>query len=253
MRQLFHWRLFAALGALVLLALGVDQAFGVTAPTGSLAASGPVGNGSDGEPMRRRVDLIAPAERIERSLNFNVTEAGVTEGFLDAVLGPGRVMRVAPGTPGVVECANLRSEDRCVVFADLLGDAVVWFALMPRGPNDTVRLPPIVDLEDGYAIFENGWEITYPPVIERDEDTCGADIVSFSDFLRRFGPNSTSVVDLETMEVTEVICGEEFIPPPTTVVVEGSPSGSFVPATTTPAVLGAPVTTLSGTGLTGDG
>ena len=42
-RQLFHWRLFAALGALVLLALGVDQAFGVTAPTGALAASGPVG------------------------------------------------------------------------------------------------------------------------------------------------------------------------------------------------------------------
>jgi len=114
------------------------------------------------------------------------------------------------------------------VFADLLGDAVVWFALMPRGPNETVELPPIVDLQDGFARFENGWRIAYPPVIERDEDTCSVDIVSFSDFLRRFGPNSTTIVDLETMEVTAVRCGPEFVPPPTTVVLEGSPRGTFL-------------------------
>ena len=101
------------------------------------------------------------------------------------------------------------------------------------GRSDTVELPPIVDLQDGFAIFENGWEIRYPPVIDRGEG-CGDDIVSFSDFLRRFGPNSTSIVDLETMEVTEVECGAEFIPPPTTVVLEGEPQGTFVPRSTLP-------------------
>ena len=228
MRQLFTWRLLAALGALALLVLGVDRIVGVTAPTGSFAVAGPVSIGAGGEPIPRRIDLIAPVTNIERSNGFDIGADGLTVGFLDAVLDEQRVVRVAPGTPGVIECANLVEPDRCVVFADLLGEAVVWFALMPRGPSDTVELPPIVDLQDGYAFFENGWQIDYPPVIERDEDTCGLDIVNFSDFLRRFGPNSTTIVDLETMQVNEVRCGPEFVPPPTTVVLEGSPRGTFV-------------------------
>ena len=120
------------------------------------------------------------------------------------------MIRVAPGRPGEFACPNTRLVNRCVVLADLVGDAVLWFALLPRGPNRTVVLPPIVDLEDGYAIFENGWEVKYPPVIERE---CGdEDIPSFSDFLRRFGPNSTSIVDLETQLVTSVRCGAEVRP-----------------------------------------
>lgn len=233
MRQLFTWRLLAALGALALLAFGADRAFGVTGPSGTFVSSSPASIGEDGEPVTRRVDLIAPVANVERSTDFAITEDGLTVGFLDAVIDGQRVARVVPGTPGVIECANLRSPDRCVVFADLLGDAVVWFALMPQGPNDTVELPPIVDLQDGFAIFENGWEVAYPPVIERG-DGCGDDIVSFGDFLRRFGPNSTSIVDLETMQVTEVECGEEFIPPPTTVVLEGDPQGTFVARSTLP-------------------
>ena len=55
-----------------------------------------------------------------------------------------------------------------MLVADVLGDAVVWFALVPRAPRDTVDLPPIVDLHDGYAQFVNGWEVLYAPVIERD-------------------------------------------------------------------------------------
>ena len=233
-RQLFTWRLLAALGALVVLAFGADRVLGVTAPTGSFAVAGPVGIGADGEPISRRIDLVAPVANIERSTDFDITPGGLTVGFLDAVLDERRVVRVAPGTPGVIQCTDLATPGRCVVFADLLGDAVVWFALMPRGPNETVELPPIVDLQDGFARFENGWRIAYPPVIERDEDTCSVDIVIFSDFLRRFGPNSTTIVDLETMEVTAVRCGPEFVPPPTTVVLEGSPQGTFVPRSPDP-------------------
>ena len=147
---------------------------------------------------------------VEQSPDFAVAEDGTTVGLLDAQFADGRVMRVAPGTPADLDCPSIRLVNRCVVLADLVGDAVLWIGLVPRGPNNTVVLGPIEDLEDGYAIFENGWEIRYPPVIERD---CGdEDIPTFSDFIRRFGPNSTSIVDLETQLVTSVRCGAEVRP-----------------------------------------
>lgn len=166
-------------------------------------------------PRERRIDLISLVQSFERSSDFAITPDGVTTGYVDMVLDERRVMRVAPGTPGEISCTNLRNSSRCVVLADVLGDAVVWFAVEPRGPSDTVILGPITDLQDGYAILENGWEIAYPPVIERN---CAEefDVTSFSDFLRRFGPNSTTVVDLDTQQVTEVVCGEEYVPPVTT-------------------------------------
>ncbi len=50
----------------------------------------------------------------------------------------------------------------------------------------------------------------------------GEDIVSFSDFVRRFGPGSTSVVDLEIQRVTEVRCAGTEAPDVTTTTVESS-------------------------------
>jgi hypothetical protein len=108
---------------------------------------------------------------------------------------------------GEVACDELDGMNECAVFADMLGDAVVWFAILPQAPRSTVELPAIVDLEDNYAIFENGWKISYPPVIERE---CGGeDIPTFSDFLRRFGPGSVSIVDLATRQVVAVRCGDQ--------------------------------------------
>ena len=199
----------AALAALALLALGVDSVFAddddpieqVVEATG---------------PVERRIDLIDLVETFSLSDDFALDADGHTVGYADLTLEGNRVMRIAPGTPGSIECTNLRLSNRCVVFADLVGEAVIWFAVKPRGPSDTVILPPIVDLQDGYAIFDNGWQIRYPPVIERN---CADefDVTSFSDFLRRFGPDSTSVVDLDSRQVTEVVCGEEFVPPVTTI------------------------------------
>jgi len=115
-----------------------------------------------------------------------------------------RVARIAPGTPGEVECDQLDQANRCALFADMLGDAVVWFAILPQAPGATVELPPIVDLQDGLAAFENGWRIPYAPGIERE---CGdEDIVNFADFLKRFGPDSVSIVDLVSGQVVAARC-----------------------------------------------
>jgi len=232
-RQLFTWRFFAAIGALVLLAVGVDAAFGGEQKQGEIAVAASATFDDDGNLIERRIDLIEPVAFVVPSPDFEIGADGLSTGVLDAVIDADRIARIVPGTPGEVTCANFDDPNRCVIVADVLGDAVVWFALMPRGPRETVELPPIVDLQDGYAHFVNGWQVLYAPIIERDADSCGDDVVSFSDFLRRFGPGSTSIVDLETRQVTAVTCGEEFIPPPTTVVYEGSLDGSIVAPTTT--------------------
>ncbi len=196
MRQLFNWRLAAALialGALTLLVRAI------------LTNDSSIDAVIDTTPIERSVDLIAPIASASQSGGFSVESGGVTTGFVDFTLDASRVVRVVPGTFGENECDELDQPEKCAIFADMLGDAVVWFAILPRASATTVELPPIIDLDAGDAVFENGWRIPYAQVIERD---CGnEDIPTFSDFLRRFGPDSVTIVDLEIGEVTAVRCG----------------------------------------------
>jgi hypothetical protein len=197
-RQIFNWRFLAALVGLVVLALVAREILADDDSLESIVAP---------DVIERQMDLIEPILSAEQSANFEVNRDGVTSGFLDLVVDADRVVRIVPGTLGEVACDELDGMNECAVFADMLGDAVVWFAILPQAPRSTVELPAIVDLEDNYAIFENGWKISYPPVIERE---CGGeDIPTFSDFLRRFGPGSVSIVDLATRQVVAVRCGDQ--------------------------------------------
>ncbi len=216
-----NWRLWAAVGAVVLLAIGIDRAFAVNGLEGDSVFAGPLDVDENGELVERRVDLISAVFAFERSDDFGLDADSRTTGTLDGILDGDRTIRIVPGTPGTITCEEIDVPGRCVVLADLLGQAVVWFAIVPRAPNDTAILPPIEDLQDGYAIFDNGWQIRYAPVIER-EGCDSEEVVSFSDFLRRFGPYSTSVVDLETQQVAAVNCPpEDFVIPTTTEVYDG--------------------------------
>ena len=197
MRQVFNWRFVAAVAALGALAL---MARAILTDDSSIEAVIEPGT------IERTVDLIEPIQSATQSPTFAVAPSGVTAGFLDLTLDAERVVRIVPGTLGEIECDELDGTNRCAVFADMLGDAVVWFAILPQAPRATVELPPIIDLVDGRAVFESGWRVPYAPVIERDCE--GEDIPTFSDFLRRFGPDSVTIVDLETRQVTAVRCGE---------------------------------------------
>ncbi len=197
MRQLFNWRFVAAVGALVVLALLVRA---ILTDDSSIDAV------IEPELIERQIDLIEPIVSAVRSESFVMAPSGVTDGVLELALDADRVLRIVPGTFGQIECDELEAANGCAVLADMLGDAVVWFAILPQAPRATVELPPIIDLDDGQAVFDNGWRIPYAPVIERD---CGGeDIPTFSDFLRRFGPDSVTIVDLELREVTTVRCGD---------------------------------------------
>ena len=226
-RQLLTWRFLAAVAALVTLALGVDSVVGRSTKVGSVAIdpARAVELGADGRPLERVVDLIAAIASVESPEGFGIGEDGTSVGTLVARLDEQRAMRIVPGTPGVVTCEDLTAAGACVVLADLLGEAVVWFAILPGAPRDTVEVPPIVDLQDGYALFDNGWRIRYETVIERDCD--GQDILNFSDFLRRFGPGSRTFVDLDTQKVATVVCGEEYVAPVTIPASEPLTGGSL--------------------------
>lgn len=197
MRQIFNWRFVATLGALAALAL---LARAILTDDASIEAV------IEPEVIERKIDLIEPIVSARQTEAFSVTPSGVTRGFLDLAVDAERVVRIVPGTLGEIDCDDLEVPNRCAVFADMLGDAVVWFAILPQAPRATVELPPIIDLNDGLAVFDSGWRIPYAPVIERECD--GEDIPTFSDFLRRFGPDSVTIVDLETRQVTAVRCGE---------------------------------------------
>jgi len=196
-RQIFNWRFVAAVAALGALAL---LARAILTDDSSIEAVIEPGT------IERTVDLIEPIQSATQSPDFALPPGGVTTGFLDLTLDADRVVRIVPGTLGEIECDELDGTNRCAVFADMLGDAVVWFAILPQAPRATVELPPIIELVDGRAVFDSGWRIPYAPVIERDCE--GEDIPTFSDFLRRFGPDSVTIVDLETRQVTAVRCGE---------------------------------------------
>ena len=198
MRQLFNWRFVAAVAALAVLGL-LARAI--------LTDDDSIETVIEPETIERQIDLIEPIESATVTDDASQLRNGVTTEFIELTIDTERVVSIAPGTFGEISCEELDVENRCAIFADMLGNAVVWFAILPQAPRSTVELPPIIDLDDGQAVFDNGWRIPYAPVIERD---CGGeDIPTFSDFLRRFGPDSVTVVDLESRQVTSVRCGDE--------------------------------------------
>lgn len=192
MRQFFSWRFWATLVALVVVTAAI------VVFTSDDSASDDRGQRTT---ENRRVDLASFVYTAEQD-RFRMVD-GYSRGFLNLVLDGARTVHIQPGTPGEVSCERLDEPGRCGVVADLLGDAVVWFAILPLGPRLTIELPPIVDLEDGYAILTNAWELRYAPVLDR---RCDKETESFQQFLRELGPESTTIVDPGENRVTAVAC-----------------------------------------------
>ena len=198
MRQLFNWRFVAAVAALAVLGL-LAQAILIDDDSIETVIEPTI--------IERQIDLIEPIASAAVIGDASGLRNGETTESIELTIDAERVVSIAPGTLGEISCDELDAENRCAILADMLGNAVIWFAILPQAPRSTVELPPVIDLDDGQAVFDNGWRIPYAPVIERD---CGGeDIPTFSDFLRRFGPDSVTIVDLESRQVTSVRCGDE--------------------------------------------
>ena len=162
MRQLLSWRTWAAIGVLLMLATVVQL----------LTSHGP--RGSDGEglqPSERRVSAIASVTSIQSSEAFAIID-GVTVGSALLTLDDGRVVTIARETPGEIDCADRTTPAACVLLADMLGEGVVWYALVDSdGPTvRTLVVPTLVDMVDGgdTGVLTNDWFVPLADgVVER--------------------------------------------------------------------------------------
>jgi len=217
MRQFFSWRVWAAFAAV----FGLAVLWKVIAPEPGVTGSAPAG------PKHRTVQFVSLVYAVKPSAGFAVS-GGVVSGSADLILDGQRTMHLVPGTPGDIDCDEIAEIGRCVVLADLLGDAVVWFSLQPVQAGLKVFAPPIVDLlDDGIALLQNGWLVPYDSDVRR---TCIEDTGSLREFLDEYGPRSTTVIDVAQQRITHVVCPDSSLDttttsttPPFTVVTDPAP------------------------------
>ncbi len=201
MRQLLSWRTWAAIGVLLVLITAVQLATG----------RGPRGTTGDSptQPTQRKVETVASVMAVDSSEAFAVVE-GVTVGSAVLSLDDGRTVTIARDTPGEIDCADRTTPAACVLLADMLGEGVVWYALLNSdGPAvRTLALPTLVDMADGgdTGILDNGW---YVPLADGVIRTCAGEPRSptLRAFIESFSDGGIrTVLDLDRDEVVEVIC-----------------------------------------------
>ena len=162
-----------------------------------------------------KVDLVASVNSINVDSGWS-EENGVTRGgAMRLSLDDLRVLTVQEGTltaeyGSTSACTDFIKPNACVLLADMLGDAVVWFALVPADAiagREFLTLPGLVDMQANgdEGILRNGWVIKLATPVKRE---CG-DVVTSSlrDFITRFPDQlSKTIVNLTTDNVVSVRC-----------------------------------------------
>jgi hypothetical protein len=205
MRQIFSIRFFAAVGAVVGLFFVLTTVF----------AAGEAIEGGDADETRgpepHRIDFV---DQVFSSSNpaFRFDDDGLAAVDTELVIDGTRSVHVVTGTPGELLCPDLGRIAGCAVVADLLGEAVVWFALVPMGGDRTVDFPAIDILDDGYAQLVNGWQVKYAPILDRrceDDDGNEVEFGSYREFREALGDDFTSIYSLESRRLEAVVCHEK--------------------------------------------
>jgi hypothetical protein len=198
MRPLFSVRFVAALLGLALVVGGLWAIF-LRGDDDGVSAEGPTAP----EQREHRVDLIQRAIVVQADGGFDLVD-GRTANEMQIALDSERTMAIAKNTPGLIDCPAIAELGGCVVVADLLGDAVVWFALISSEPRNTVTLPAVVELRDGNRVLlANGWDVARAAVVERK---CPEDSGSLGAFVRTHGEAARTTFSLDEQRVVRVTC-----------------------------------------------
>lgn len=222
MRQIFSVRFFAAVGGVLALLFLLTTIFATRSAIDDEEAGDPAAAS-----IVRPVDLVEriQAARPERVL-FDAE--GYTTRRTVLTIDDSRAVTIAPGTPGEVHCRRLDRPGRCGVVLDLLGEGVVWFAIVPMGGSRTsVDLPAIDTLDEGIATLVNGWQLRFAPALDR---RCGVDgdeeFSSYRELRDELGDDFTSVFDIPEQRLVAVVCRERvpYAPPPSTLPGPTSPT-----------------------------
>lgn len=198
MRQFFTLRFW-----LTLLALG-GLALGVAAFARSRDSKADTGSDDPGRASAdRTIDLISWVYAVQPPPGFDIVD-GRTTTDLALILDGTRTMIVKAGTPGEVHCPRLTELAQCTVAADLLGDGVLWFSIVPGLPGATVQLPAVTQLLDGgWVRLANGWVVRHAAKVER---SCAEASSSLTDFIDTYGAEATSTFSFDQQELVKVTC-----------------------------------------------
>jgi hypothetical protein len=207
MRQFVSPRFWLAIAALIGLTYGLWYV--LVRKDASVAVIGRPARSGNAE---HRVNLLQPVYSIQADPSFAMVD-GVASAEMHLSLDATRTMVVKPGTPGQITCGRLAEINQCVVAADLLGDAVVWFSLIPNPQRASLLLPGVTEVrKNNWVLLSNGWELARSEVVERNCDVAGLE-----DFVDKFGGSlSTSTFSFEQQEIVKVTCLEEPESPTTT-------------------------------------
>jgi hypothetical protein len=230
-RQIFSVRFFAAVGAVAGLLLLLFTIF---------TARGVIDEAIDGdaeaaEPRQRLIDLVDLVQGTSAA-GFHVNAEGVAGSDARLVLDPSRQVAIVAGTPGEDHCGRIAEAGACAVVLDLLGEGVVWFALVPAGNARTVPMPAVDTLEDGLATLVNGWQLPHAPAFDRRCPSPNGDgdevFESYRQFKQLFGEDFTTIYDVDQRELTAVVCRQRvpYAPAPR-VTSTTIPVATAVPST----------------------
>jgi len=197
MRQVWSYRFALALGVPLLLSLLVVFLF--------------LGGGSTSKFQSSTTHLAnyaASVGTVQADSDWQVSN-GTTTATARLALDDGRTLYIADGTPGEITCVDFSTPNACVLIAEMLGDAAVWFVLTPAvGDDPLTRLPvpPIVDMLEGgdYAVLQNDWIIPLAVPTKRNCDTA---TVSLREFINKFGDAMKVSLNLIDDEIDVVTCG----------------------------------------------
>ena len=200
MRQFVSFRFWLAIAALIGLTYGLWYV--LVRKDNSVAV---IGQPAAEATVEHRINLLLPVFSIAAEPGFAMVN-GVASGDMQLTLDATRTVVVKVGTPGDITCGRLAEINQCVVAADLLGDAVVWFSLIPNPQRASLLLPGITEVrKDNWVLLSNGWEVARNEVVERNCDAAGLD-----DFVRQYGGSlSTTTFSFEQQEVVKVTCLEQ--------------------------------------------
>lgn len=165
-----------------------------------------------------KIDLVASVTSVNTDVGWSQDGGLTSSGALRLSLDDLRVLTVAEGTlvddyDTVPACTDFVTPNACVLLADMLGEAVVWFALVPADRANGAQyltLPGLIDMQANgdEGILRNGWVVKLATPVKRD---CGdLDTSSLRDFITRFPDTaSTSLVNLTTDTVVSVVCASK--------------------------------------------
>lgn len=186
---------------------------------------------ADDGPVERHVDFVSQVYSITGDAGFAMVR-GKSNGELQLIIDGSRTMVVQPDTPGEISCPDLSGIGTCVVVADLLGDAVLWFALVPHEQTSTVTMPGIAKLDDQNVVeLTNGWVVRRAASVSID---CTEDVSSLTEFVRRFGTSSTTTFSLDDQQIVKTTCTQAPQSTTTTTVPAAPPTENVIPGETLP-------------------